>query len=225
MNSIFKKVFIAAAVLFTFNCAFAGFLEAITPYRGPKRDIITLIVTANYKHPLIIAQLLQHEIKQPYLLLPSTKTQGIFFNPPPKRSRDALEIREANLARFIRFLNPKQILILGDVRYVPEKYRNMIDKNIPIICVSGDDWQRIADTLGVLLSAHNLSDNYKGIQEQLKGGLYQPTKADSQTSPETVIAEELVIDDKKNDAVKTAEPAKEPEAPMPEKTPKLIQDK
>ncbi|MFA6716962.1 MAG: hypothetical protein WCS27_16400, partial [Victivallaceae bacterium] len=196
MNGIFKKVFIAAALFFTLNCAFADFWESVTPYGGPRNDVITLIVTANYKHPLIIAQLIQNETKQPYLLLPSANTTGIFFNPPPKRSMAALEIRESNLSRFIRFLNPKQIVILGDERYVPEKYRKMIDKNIPVICVSGNDWQRIADSLSILLYAHNLGDDYKDICGQLKRGLYKPTKPDSKTTPETLVAEELVVEEK-----------------------------
>ena len=106
MSSIFKKVFIGAFIFTTLSSSFAGFWESITPYRGPKRDVITLIVTGNYKHPLVIAQLLQDETKQPYLLLPAANGKGIFFNPPRERSEAALEISEVNLARFIRFLNP-----------------------------------------------------------------------------------------------------------------------
>jgi hypothetical protein len=233
MSSIYKKVFIAAAVFFTLNCAFADFWESITPYRGPKKDVITLIVTANYKHPLIIAQLIQQETKQPYLLLPSANTKGIFFNPPPKRSLEALQINESNLTRFIRFLNPKQIVILGDERYVSKKYREMIDKNIPVLRVSGDDWQRIANTLAILLYAHNLGDDYKEICDQIKKGLYKPTKSDSKTSPDTIAAEELVVEETqpalkeetaKTDAPEKA-PVKEAEAAMPEKGATLIQDK
>ena len=51
MSSILKKVFIGAVIFSTLTSSFADFWEDITPYRGPKRDVITLIITSNYKHP------------------------------------------------------------------------------------------------------------------------------------------------------------------------------
>jgi hypothetical protein len=243
MSSIFKRVFIGAFIFTTLSSSFAGFWEAITPYRGPKRDVITLIITANYKHPLVIAQLLQDETKQPYLLLPAANGKGIFFNPPRERSEAALEIREVNLARFIRFLNPKQIVILGDDRYVAEKYRKMIDKNTPVIAIHCDNWQLIADRVSILLDASNVGDDYKKLGYQLNSSLYKPTKLKEFKSDAPVPVKDIVIDDividKKVDAdvakkdtkdvKETAAPKKtdikEPELNMPKDTPKLIKDK
>lgn len=246
MSSIFKKVFIGAFIFTTLSSSFAGFWESITPYRGPKRDVITLIITANYKHPLVIAQLLQDQTKQPYLLLPATNGKGIFFNPPRERSEAALEIREVNLARFIRFLNPKQIVILGDDRYVAEKYRKMIDKDTPVIAIRGDNWQLIADRISILLDADNVGYDYKQLGQQLNSGLYKPTKLKEFELETPVPVTELetpvpvkdtavddIIVDKKADAdlaeKDTTEAketvVKEPEVALPKDTPELISDK
>ncbi len=232
MNSTFKKVFIATLVFTALSSSFADFWKSITPYRGPKKDIITLIITANYKHPLIIAQLIQDEIKQPYILLPASNGKGIFFNPPRKRSEAALEIREANLKRFISFLNPKQIVILGDKRYVTDKYREMIAKDIPVITFSGNNWQRIADRLSILLDAHNVGDDYKELGQQIDSNLYKPKKTKA-SAPSDAPAEDIVIDniivDKKEAKTETAVTEKtmikEPEAVMPKDAPKLIINK
>jgi hypothetical protein len=231
MNKILKKVFIVAFTFVALSSTFAGFWDALIPYRGPKNDIITLIITANYKHPLVIAQLLQDEIKQPYLLLPAANGKGIFFNPPRKRSQAALEIKEENITRFVRFLNPKQILVLGDKRYVAERYIQMIDKDIPIITLSGNNWQKIADRLSILLAAPNVGYDYKQLGQQLDSGLYKPTasknidnKTDSAASIEDIIVDEKIVKDIKKDT-KEITKAKEPEVVMPKSTPALINDK
>jgi hypothetical protein len=243
MSSNSKKLVLAAFII-TFtavNCAFAGFWDALNPYRSPKNRIVTLVITGNYKHPLLIAQLIQQETKQPYLLLPAASGKGIFFNPPRKRSEAALEIREENLTRFIRFLSPKQIVILGDDRYVPEKYRKLIDKNIPVITVTGKNWQRIADCLTILLAANNVGDDYKELGQQLDSGLYKPTKSNKPLDA-PVPAKPLEVKEVDASAKDTAAPAapapaltpkaeaspktvKEPEPLLPKNTPKMIETK
>ncbi len=242
MNCILKKVFIVAFVFSTLTSALAGFWDSFIPYQGPKKDVITLIITANYKHPLLIAQLVQDETKQPYLLLPTASGKGIFFNPPRERSEAALEIREGNLARFIRFLNPKQIVILGDTRYVSEEYLEMIDKDIPLITITGNNWQRIADRVEILLAACNVGYDYKKLGQQLNSGLYKPTalinKAPADLAlkdSEDILVEETVVDEKAVDkkdaaAVEASDTdkkaaVKEPEAVMPKSTLELIKDK
>ena len=245
MNSIFKKALVGAFFFTTLSSSFAGFWEAITPYRGPKRDVITLVITSNYKHPLVIAQLLQEETKQPYLLLPAINGKGIFFNPPRERSAEALEINETNLARFIKFLNPKQIVILGDKQYVPEKYRKMIAKNIPVITIEGNNWQKIADRVSILLDARNIAYDYKKLGQELNSGLYKPKRTKfnldepvkdidvKDLDVEDIVADKkaaTIVDEKDVKGTKEAvepkaEVIKEPEIEMPKSTAKLIKDK
>ena len=43
---------------------------------GPKRKPETLIITANYVSPRLMAELIQYESGQPYLLLPATTALG-----------------------------------------------------------------------------------------------------------------------------------------------------
>lgn len=250
MSKMLKRVLVGTFIFTTLTSCFADFWETITPYRGPKRDVITLMITSNYKHPLVIAQLVQGETKQPYLLLPAINGKGIFFNPPRERSEAALEINEINLARFIKFVNPKQIVILGGAEYVPEKYRKMIAKDIPVITIEGSNWQKIADRVSILLDASNVGDDYKKLGQQLNSSLYKPKntkpawdKPAKDIPVKDIDVDDIVIDkktdavkkevatDKKNDTVKKeivepkAKTIKEPEIDMPKSTAKLIKDK
>ncbi|MBU8901515.1 MAG: hypothetical protein KOO69_02130 [Victivallales bacterium] len=244
MSNILKKVFFGAVVFSTISSCFADFWEDITPYRGPKRDVITLIITSNYKHPLVIAQLLQDDTKQPYLLLPAINGKGIFFNPPRERSEEALEINEENLARFISFLNPKQIVILGGNEYVADKYRKMIAKEIPLITIEGDDWVKISERVSILLDARNVAYDYKKLGRELNSSLYKPKRtrnistAPSDGPVKDIDLDEIIVE-KKADTIETkdvkegtkeaidpkAELLKEPEIVMPKSTPELIKDK
>jgi glycosyltransferase involved in cell wall biosynthesis len=63
-----KKKFFASLVL-----AVISAVAVANPwsYHGPKRDIVSLVVTANYEKPRLIAELIQVESRQPFLLLPA----------------------------------------------------------------------------------------------------------------------------------------------------------
>lgn len=148
--------------------------DFLKPYRGKKRDIITLVITSNYKNSRMMADLIQAENKQPYILLPATGQTKIFFCPRP--GERSLEIQEADLPRFIKYINPQRILILGDNSYVPEKYRKLIDQNQTVISVKNQNWFEAAEQVEELLDLSNLSYDFKKLSDKLESGtLYKST--------------------------------------------------
>lgn len=48
-----------------------GPLSFLTPYKGPEKDVINLIITGNYVKSKMMAELIQNENKQPFILVPS----------------------------------------------------------------------------------------------------------------------------------------------------------
>ncbi|MCF6175990.1 MAG: hypothetical protein L3J71_09505 [Victivallaceae bacterium] len=175
--TVFKfsaKILFSVSVFLVASSAFAGFWEWSTPYQGPHKDIITLVITANYAKPRIVAQLIQNENRQPFILLPKKGGDKIFFWPAGKKNL-ALEIREKKLARFIKFLNPSQVIVLGDKRYVSQKYLDTIDKNITTVIIQNDNWEKSAMTLQKMLKLNNLYRDFKRLNDEAKGGLYKPT--------------------------------------------------
>ena len=175
---------IAALTLLTIVCAAAA---DAAPWRslGPKRQVHTLIITGNYKSPRLLAEIIQNESRQPYILLPDPRDeiQKICFC-PPKRN-EAMEVQEKNFNAFIRTAGPKRIIILGDERYVPRRYEDLLDKAIPIVRVSGSNWFRVAQELTFLLNLSHLDRNYRELRTEMieDGGIVRPVSRPAQPKP------------------------------------------
>ena len=171
--NISKIAKFAAVALLTL--VFAATVEA-APWRslGRKREIHTMIITGNYKLPRLIAELIQDESRQPYILLPDPRDENkkICFCPPSRK--EGLEIQEKYFNDFIRTAGPKRIVILGDERYVPRRFEDMLDKTIPIFRVTGDNWQRIAEELTFMLNLCLLDRNFRNLYEEMYGASYRP---------------------------------------------------
>ena len=170
---------------------------------GPKRKLETLVITGNYKSPRLLAELIQSESRQPYMLLPDpARGDGRIYFVPPKSA--ALEVKETYFNDFIRTAGPKRIIILGDERYVPRRYEDMLDKVIPVVRVTGGNWVRIAEELTFMLNLNHLDRNYKNLREKMFED--QPYRPVSHPAPKR--------EEKKEEAPKEEE--KKEEAPKEE---------
>jgi len=166
------KSFLAVlALVFT-----VGVVAAPWNSLGPKRKIITVIFSGNYKSSRLMADLIQNECRQPYILFPAVDGDSRIFYCPPTNKGNSLQIREDLFNEFIRQLNPKRIIVLGDERYVPRRYIDMLDGTIPIVRIEGRSWNRVAEELTFLLNLSNLGKDYKRLREQLltDDRLYRP---------------------------------------------------
>ncbi len=246
ISKFYKKALTLLLAGIIATSGFAGFWEWATPYRGPDKDVITLIITANYRQPLLLAQLIQYSNRQPYILLPTGNDKRIFFCPVSEKT-PAREVKEENLPRFIHFLNPRQIIVLGNESYVPKQYLKLAEGKIPVFTISGTDWNAAAKSLGTLLDLTNLYTDYVRLSKKLESGtLYQPMPASRRNNvapsenrvPLLLPMEEPVAEtetDSVTDLKKSAPPAeqpveadnpkvKEPEVDVPADEPQLIED-
>ena len=150
--------------------------------RGNKYNIETLVITANYKSPRLIAELIQAESRQPYIIIPSANAKSSnWYLALPKT--DGFVMSEDKFGAWIKFSQCRRVIILGDTTYVPEKYESMIDKNIPVVRITGD-WQRVAEELTFMLNLSNLKRSYPKLRPQLDR-YYQPVAAPAVTEKET----------------------------------------
>ena len=159
-------------------CVCTGAFAASWITNGPKRDIVTLVVTANYKNPRLLAELILNESRQPYLLLPTpqSKLQKIIFVQP---KGPALEITPGKLKHYLSFLNPRRIVVLGDERYVSDQfvgeYLKKLETPIPVVRIEGNDWNRVAEETTYLLSLSHLGDNFKRLRQEMENN-YRATR-------------------------------------------------
>jgi hypothetical protein len=221
IKSVLSRKFILAAmaVVLTSGAFALNVRDMATPYQGPERDVITLIITSNYKKSRLLAELIQRETKQPILLLPAGDQKGIYFMPASVK-KPAMEIKEENIGKFVAFINPQQILVLGDRGFVHQNYIDMIDKKMPVFVVNGRDWIINARSVAKLLDLNNLASDYTRLYRQVEGGaLYKPTETipeDTASKAEDVKTEDAAAKDAKDvkeetKSVTAKEDVKEPE--------------
>ena len=176
IGSTFGKLAAALCVGLIALSAQAGAWDWTRPFKGPGRKVTTLVITGNYKRPLALAQLIRAENRQPYLLVPAQESglNDAFFCPVNDET-PATKLRPEDITRFVLLLNPEKVIILGDVRYVPQRFVPNVEKRIPVVRIDCDDWKRVARTLGPMLSLNYLERDYERIGEKLnRNELYRP---------------------------------------------------
>ena len=167
---LFGKFLVLFAVMMAGVSAIAGAWE----YHGPKRDIVTLVVCANYEQPRLLAELIQVESRQPYLLIPANDSGDIYFCPPTKFGKTKMVPRKS-FSRTISFINPEQIIVLGNNNYVPEYYVKALRKIAPVFVIDTETWQAAADSIAPMLNLSKLPRNYRKLSAQLvEGKFYIP---------------------------------------------------
>lgn len=193
------------------------------PFKVPTQEVTTLIITGNYARSRLLAELIQVETKQPILLIPAKNHTKIYFMPPKNRG-EAVEIPEKELTNFIRFIDPRQVLVLGDDNYVPYKYRRMVNQFVPVWVIYGQDWERNAESIGKLMKQTSLAGDYRRLLSKLLSEEQYWRSDDPRKNPsaatEEVVAEETVVNVAPDGAVtaeKIVEVAPAPATAGPEK--------
>lgn len=182
---------------------------------GPRRKPVTLIITANYKSPRLLADLIQSESRQPYLLLPAPESGDSRIIFCPYKKNGAMLISEDRINEFVRWLAPRRIIVLGNETFVPRHYTDLLDKTIPVIRIESKSWGRVAEELNYLLNLSNLGKDYRRLQQEMleAGGIYRPiSRPAAPAAPIEPMKEEAQL--------QAATPAEEaPVAPAPAAAP------
>ena len=154
--------------------------EPFWGYRKHK-PIPYLVIVANYRIPRkVIAEYLRSDFDIPYILLPSdsgkpAKDDQLYFS-GGKKSSDELEVAfpALQLSRFIAYLRPETVIILGDDSYINPVYRLAVPENIRKVEFSDSEWKLNAIRLDEFFrrtKKTDVSEHYlEFLQEQDKPG-------------------------------------------------------
>jgi hypothetical protein len=172
-KSIAAKIFTVAVCSLCISTSIFANSWWTRPYEGAKQNVSTLFVTANIDMPRILADVIQYSTRQPYLLVPARGEGKIFLCVAQKNAK---EIREKDVTRFIDFINPQQIVVLGDAKLISPKYLKLLPGNQTVLTIYNDDWNQVAATLSLFLNKSNIKYDFKRLSEEYKRGkLYTPT--------------------------------------------------
>ena len=157
------------------------------PQTGNSRKPETLVICTNYKSPRLLADTIRALGKQPFILFPAAETgdQRVFFIPGKATPR---ELRPEEVKDFIKYLNPKRIIVLGNENVVPAKFTRDFYRNIPIFRADCNDWQKVADQLEFMLNISDLGGQYSRLYKELYADNYRqtslPAAPQAQEAPE-----------------------------------------
>ncbi|MBP5671729.1 MAG: hypothetical protein J6X49_05020 [Victivallales bacterium] len=126
----------------------------------------TLMVTGNFVDARLLAELAQHRTKQPIILLSPDGFQNyqLFFMPPGDK---AVVEPSDNFLSLVDFINPRRIVILGDVNYVPQTFIDKAREKHTVFVLNSSDWSKNADALGDLLKQPKLTRLYEDYRKRL----------------------------------------------------------
>lgn len=144
---------------------------------GKPRRIEFLVVTGNYVKSRVLAELIQRETKQPILLLPSGKEKESLYYIMPNGESGAVELK--HFVEFVNFLQPKQVLYLGNELYAPDEYLKQLENAHTVsVAIREDDWDQIAYSVGDLLKLKRLYYDYLVLMNQMDefGNVIPPTR-------------------------------------------------
>ena len=106
-----------------------------------------LVVVANYRIPRkVIAEYLRADFDIPYILLPSdagkpSKDDQLYFSGGKKSGELEVAFPALQLSRFIAYLRPETVIILGDDSYINPVYRLAVPENIRKVEFSDSEWK------------------------------------------------------------------------------------
>jgi hypothetical protein len=149
------------------------------PFKTPGRNIETLVITGNYRQPRLIADLFQNETNQPIIVLPSDGSDRAYFL-SGNRSDKTLVIEKKNFANFVKFCNPKLILIIGDKHYTPDGFIDLINARQTKVRINNKYWLDVVKTIHEFFGLTYIERDFKQQVELINSGkLYQPAENDA----------------------------------------------
>jgi hypothetical protein len=188
-----KLALVLTALLMTVAMIAGSTLNAwdwTKPFKGPSKDIRTLIVVGNYTKHRILAELIQLEMKQPIVLLPAIPGGKIFFVPA---RNEALEIEDAKFTNFIKFTKPEKILVIADGGTLTQSYVDRIDPYQTKLIVQNKNMEQTAIEIGKILDLTDLADDFEKINKDLESGKFYKSGSDV-SSPSPALAAPLVVE-------------------------------
>jgi len=124
----------------------------------PKNRVDVLLVSGNYAKPRLLAELAQKSNHQPLLLIsPTANGEELYLLPA---GNEATVTKNEKFVELVEFMQPRQVIFLGDSDYMPAQYIELIRNRFPVAQVIGDDWNKNAQNLAQLLHLRKLPKRY-----------------------------------------------------------------
>jgi len=108
-----------------------------------------------------LAELIQRRTKQPILILPTGEERSSIY--VLSYNQQAMEIKRDEYQEFVELLHPRTVVFLGNETYAPQEYVDLVKEGLVVSVFRHDDWSKIAESVGQLLSLRGLPKEYQKL--------------------------------------------------------------
>ena len=165
---MFKKVlsvflfFAVAAFLLTGSSSCSMFKK------NSRTRVKALMIGSNTFEARLLCELAQYRNKQPVMLYDASRASFYYLSGSTAAEPVALD----QLNDFVKYLNPRQILVLGGNEHVPAEYVKQLAGAYPVMTIQSDDWYKNAQQLAEVLNLNRLPREFKDTRDRyIKSGL------------------------------------------------------
>ena len=137
--------------------------ETVPDYKQSK-PIEYLLLTSDQPLPLLLADTARKEKDIPFLAIP--RDMEMLEEETPIRfggsdEEQDFSIQALYLSKFIAYMRPLNVIILGDEKCVPEVFRGAVPEEIPVVEFKDRDWKINAMRLQDILYCPEITEVYE----------------------------------------------------------------
>ncbi|NQZ59294.1 MAG: hypothetical protein HRT88_17715 [Lentisphaeraceae bacterium] len=140
------------------------FFTACSGLKNNKDNVDTIIIASTDYESRALAEHLQHRNNQLLMILPNNGDSRVYVGGPDQQ---IMHIDDSRFSQFIDFVNPKNIIVLGNEVYVPKSYLANLHESVNTIILDDKDWRLIAWQLEDLTGFGGLADDYISTLDRL----------------------------------------------------------
>jgi len=169
----FMRNLLKVSTIFVFALFFVVRPQAEAAIENKETDVSTLIVTGYSLHSRLLADLLQFHTKQPVVFITSPNAKEVLFVPAQRKDVPAqkpLKVSAAEFHNFVNFAHPKQVVLLGEEKFIPKHYRDVLNPNIKTYALTDKDWKIIATQCEELFGISGLAAKFQAELDRLARG-------------------------------------------------------
>ncbi len=165
MRNFFRITFLASMV-FALNPFASAAIE------NNEDDVTTVIVTGYSLHSRLLADLLQFYTKQPVVFITRPDAKEVMFVAAPRDGVEnpPIKVAAGEFHNFINFAHPKQVVLLGEEKFIPKFYKDSVNPAIDTYVLNDKNWRIIAAQCEELFGISGLAKKYDEELNRLARG-------------------------------------------------------
>ena len=140
-------------------------LLATTGCQSDRPGFDSVIVTKNYVHSRMLAELIQSKNRQPIILLPTGEENDRIYAMDSFGRAKALPAKQ--FLPVVEQLSPKAVIFLGNEKYASPEFQKEIVGLYPVVVIANSKFDKVAAGAGAVMRLNDLEDQYERLSARI----------------------------------------------------------